>query len=227
VEIFSYKHEDPAWARVASYPRILRYFLAEKQLTIPIRHVDLLAHENLRPEMLAFNPARTVPCAKLDDGRVVTGTLPLIEYIEECHADPPLIGTTPEQRAVVRSWMRLADEKVVSRGIRIYKLLASSYEGIESQDPAVARWQFEEVRAALAWFDTLLADRMFLVDDRFSAADVVLIGGVDQVQTLVFTLLARGHENTDAFRLDVANTWRHLAAWAARVYARPAYRPEL
>jgi glutathione S-transferase len=206
---------------------MLRYFLAEKRCEVPTTFVDLMTHENMSPDLLALNPARTVPFARLEDGRTVMGTLPVLEYIEDRYPEPPLMGTSRERRAVVRSWMRLADERIVSRGIVVYKLLASTYRGIERQDPAVAAWFFNEIKIELGWFDGVLAHRDYLADGTFSAADIVLLAGVEQVQTLVFTLADRGVEDTEAFRLDVPNTWTRLEAWANRVRARKAYDPAL
>ena len=47
-----------------------------------------------------------MPILELDDGTVLIETLPIMEYLEELYPDPPLIGTDPVSRALVRSWER-------------------------------------------------------------------------------------------------------------------------
>ena len=90
----------------APNPRKVRIYLAEKSLDIPIKEIDLYAGEQKTPEFLAKNPFAGVPILELDDGTVLIETLPIMEYLEELYPDPPLIGTDPVSRALVRSWER-------------------------------------------------------------------------------------------------------------------------
>ena len=90
----------------APNPRKVRIYLAEKNLDIPIKEIDLYAGEQKTPEFLAKNPFAGVPILELDDGTVLIETLPIMEYLEELYPDPPLIGADPVSRALVRSWER-------------------------------------------------------------------------------------------------------------------------
>ena len=55
-------------------PRAVRMFLAEKQLVIPIRDMDVDGGENRRPEFVIRNPAGQVPVLELDDGSWIAET---------------------------------------------------------------------------------------------------------------------------------------------------------
>jgi maleylacetoacetate isomerase len=54
-------------------------------------------------DYLALNPQGLVPALELDDGRVLTQSLAIIEYIEETHPTPPLLPADAEGRARVRA----------------------------------------------------------------------------------------------------------------------------
>jgi len=54
-------------------------------------------------DYLARNPQGLVPALELDDDRVLTQSLAIIEYLDETHPDPPLLPGTPEARARVRA----------------------------------------------------------------------------------------------------------------------------
>lgn len=48
------------------------------------------------------SPLGTLPVLELDDGSFLTESTAIIECLEELHPDPPMIGTTPVERAKVR-----------------------------------------------------------------------------------------------------------------------------
>ena len=47
-----------------------------------------------------------MPALALDDGTVIADAVAICQYIEELHPDPPLIGATPQERAVVTALNR-------------------------------------------------------------------------------------------------------------------------
>ena len=57
--------------RRAPNPRKVRIYLAEKNLDIPIKEIDLHAGDQKTPEFLAKNPFAGVPILELDDGTVL------------------------------------------------------------------------------------------------------------------------------------------------------------
>ena len=54
-------------------------------------------------DYLALNPQGLVPALELDDGRVLTQSLAIIEYLDETHAAPPLLPRDAAGRARVRA----------------------------------------------------------------------------------------------------------------------------
>ena len=95
-------------------PKLVRMFAAEKGLqfdeTIP---VDLPKGENRQALYLSKNPAGQLPCLELNSGYFLAETIAICEYLEERQAEPVLIGTTPEQRAETRMWVRRMEWKII------------------------------------------------------------------------------------------------------------------
>src|SRR3954469_3297213 len=86
----------------APSPRRVRIFLAEKGITLATVQVDLRNGEQFTDAFRAINPDCTVPALQLDDGTVIADAVAICQYLEELHPDPPLIGSTPQERAVNR-----------------------------------------------------------------------------------------------------------------------------
>jgi glutathione S-transferase len=94
---------------VGPNPRVVRMFMSEKGIEMPKQTVDLRKGENRETEHLKRNPHGQMPTLKLDDGNYLSEITAICEYLEEKHPNPPLIGTTPEERAECRMWTRRVD----------------------------------------------------------------------------------------------------------------------
>ena len=85
--------------------------LAEKSLPYTTSHVDLFKNEQFSPAYLKINPKGVVP--ELDhDGRVVTESTLICEYLDECFPAHPLVPHDPHARARMRLWSKAVDEQL-------------------------------------------------------------------------------------------------------------------
>jgi glutathione S-transferase len=159
----------------APNPRRLHTYLGEKRLRIPVRVLNLISGEHRQPEMLAKNPMGGLPFLELDDGTVLTESLAIIEYLEELHPEPPMIGRTPVERALTRRIERICELGVMSRVARIVHGTKSPLPGVPP-NPAVAEHSRSELPHVLHVLDALVGDRPFLAGDRPSIADCTLFG---------------------------------------------------
>ena len=100
------------YTSVGPNPRVVKMFLAEKGLDVDSVTVDLRAGENRQESYLKLNPAGQTPALELDDGSYLSEITAICEYLEERHPSPPLIGSTPEERAMTRMWTRRVDIKI-------------------------------------------------------------------------------------------------------------------
>ena len=190
-------------------PRALRMFLLEKGLSIPRRNVDVFGGENRAAAYLAHNPAGQTPALLLDDGRCIAESVAIMEYLEELHPDPPLLGTTPEQRAETRQWQRRVE-------LNITENLHNAYHYAEGlarfQDripvaPEAATGLKRIARDRIAWLDRMLDDHIFIAGDRFTVADIWLYIWLDFA---------------DSVQQPFDRGLRNLAPWFERTAARPS-----
>jgi maleylpyruvate isomerase len=65
-------------------------------------YVHLRMGHQRAQDYLALNPQGLVPALALDDGRVLTQSIAIVEYLDETHPDPPLLPSDAEGRARVR-----------------------------------------------------------------------------------------------------------------------------
>ena len=93
----------------APSPRRARIFMAEKGIEIETEQVDLGVKAQFEPAYRAVNPRCTVPALVLDDGTVLSDNTSIARYLEEAFPDPPLLGTTPVEKALVAEWMSRAE----------------------------------------------------------------------------------------------------------------------
>ncbi|MBS1107625.1 MAG: Glutathione S-transferase domain [Deltaproteobacteria bacterium] len=190
-------------------PRVVRMFLAEKGVVLPLVTVDLLGGENRREPYLSKNPSGQLPCLELDDGSFLAEITAICEYIEEKHPKPALIGSTPEERAATRMWVRRIDLNIVepmANGFRYAEGLALFKNRIRTI-PQAADDLKAIAREKLAWLDAQIAGRDWIVGNRFTLADVLLYGFVDFGATV-------GQPIDPALK--------NLNAWRDRVAARPS-----
>ena len=187
-------------------PRVVRIFLAEKGLAVPLVQVDLLGGENRREPYLSKNPAGQLPCLELDDGSFLSEITAICEYLEEKKPEPALIGRTPEERAATRMWVRRVDLNIIeplangfryAEGLQLFKNRIRTIPQAADELKALAREK-------LAWLDGLMRGP-WIAGDRFTLADVLL-----------FAFLEFGAQVGQALDPKLLK----LSDWYARVAAR-------
>jgi glutathione S-transferase len=163
-------------------PRLVRMFAAEKGIELAETiEVDLVGGENRQAPYTDRNPAGQVPCLELDDGSTLAETVAICEYLEEVHPEKPLIGSTPEERAMTRMWTRRVESKVnapLADGFRFAEGLPIFKDRIRTIPHAA-----DDLKAiaqdGLKWFDDQLSGKDFIAGDRFTLADIVLFAFLD------------------------------------------------
>ena len=194
---------------VGPNPRLVRMFLAEKNLTLPSVQVDIMAGENRGEAYRKKNPFGQLPALELDDGRVIGETVVICEYLEEKHPQPVLVGATPEERAETRMWTRRAVLHVIepmSNAFR-YKEALAMFKDRMRTIPHAADDLKALAQDGLELFDQSLAGRTWIAGSRFTLADVALYAMLD-----FFSGVGQP--------LDPALA--NLGAWFRRVGARPS-----
>jgi len=190
-------------------PHVVRMFIAEKGLKIPSEDVDLMAGDNRKSAHLARNPHGQMPALELDDGSFVSEILAICEYLEDTHPTPPLIGGNPKEKAEARMWTRRVDLNIcepMANGFRFSQGLRLFKDRIVTV-PEAADGLKKMAQDRLNWLDGQLENREFICGKRFTLADILL-----------YCFLEFG--NAVGQPLNPDN--KHVAAWFARVKARPS-----
>ncbi len=162
-------------------PRMVRMFMAEKGISLPLVDLDLLGGENRRPPYTDKNPSGQIPSLELDDGKVIAETVAICEYLEELHPQPPLVGSTPEQRAETRMWTRRIELNITEymyAGFRFAEGLGLFENRIRCLPDAAAGMK-TKAHDGQEWLDPMLAGKQFICGDRLTVADLVLYCCVD------------------------------------------------
>lgn len=162
-------------------PRVVRMFMAEKGIDLPRVEVDIRAGENRREAYLAKNPRGQTPALELDDGQVITEITAICEYLDEIRPGGTLIGTTPEQRAVTRMWVRRIDLTIVAPladGFR-YSVGLKMFRDRVHCIPQAADDLKEIAQENLRWLDGQIEGRPFVAGDHLTLADILLFAFLD------------------------------------------------
>jgi glutathione S-transferase len=183
-----------------------------------------LAYKGLEAEPVDVDPDDRSPVAAAsgqelvpvldDDGRIVSDSTHILEYLEERYPDPPLYPREPARRAecvLFVDWFN-----------RVWKGPPNEIEAeLRQVNPGAARVATlgAEMTRSLDLFEALLSDREYLLGD-FSAADCAAF------PFLKYSLLHDPDDDELFHRILVDNLplgvgHPRVAAWVRRMNARP------
>ncbi|MCC8982402.1 glutathione S-transferase family protein [Bradyrhizobium acaciae] len=166
--------------------RRVKIYLAEKGITMPFVPVDLGAREQFSDAYAAINPRRVVPALVLDDGTAIAEVPAIIRYLEETHPNPPLLGSSPKEKAIVAMWERRMELEGFAAVMETVRNGAAGLKGRAIAGPHGYN-QIPELivrgRSRIADFygdlEARLSDMPFVAGDEFSIADITAIVAID------------------------------------------------
>jgi len=198
----------------APSPRRARILLAEKGVAHETVQVDLRSGEQLSEAYRAVNPHCTVPALRTDEGEVLTDNAAITAYLDARYPQPPLLGSTPQQRAEVASWnwriefeglMAIAEALRNSAPAMANRALPGPVD--YAQIPELAQRGLARVQQFFATLDQRLAGRDFIATDAFSVADISAVVAVDFARVV---------------KQRVDERHPHLMRWRALMALRPS-----
>lgn len=163
---------------VAPNPTRVLVYLFEKGIAdkLELVQVDITQGEQHKPEHLARNPAGVLPVLELDSGEFLTESLTIIEYLEECYPQLPMIGATALARARVREYERKVEQQVLTPIARIVHATNSPLG--RPPDPALAEMEQERLQVGLERVDQRIGSSQFAAGDRPTIVDCTLFAGL-------------------------------------------------
>ena len=199
----------------APSPRRTRMFLAEKGIEYENIQVDLKTGEQMDEAFRKINPGCTVPAMVIEDGTVLTENDGIAAYLEALYPEPPLLGTTPMEKANVATWnsrcmlggLMSAAEALRNSSPNMKDRALPGPKNI-AQIPELA----ERGVMKLGWFfKTLnyqLSANEYIAGDHYSMADITATVLVDFASWV---------------KVVPQDDQTALLAWHARMKARPNY----
>lgn len=222
---------------MSSCAQKVRLALEEKGLAWESRHLDLRARDQHKPAYLKLNPGAVVPTL-VHDGFVVIESTVINEYIDDAFEGPALRPADAAGKARMRLWTKKLDEGlhadtgVLSTSIAFRyqkfdkgeaevqalidntpdpvkreRVRANIREGVKSRYFAASVLRFD---ALLARMEETLTQSPWLAGNAYSLADINYAPYITRL---------------DHLRMQAMWDERpHVAAWYARLAARPAYQ---
>ena len=133
----------------------VRIALELKGLAYEYRAVHLAKGEQKQPEFTALTAEGLVPLLELDDGRRLSQSMAIIEYLDETHPQPALLPADAAGRARVRALAQIvACEIHPLNNLRVLKYLVKE---LSLGDVAKNGWYRHWVRLGLESYEAQLA----------------------------------------------------------------------
>lgn len=178
-----------------------------EELGVPYENVPTsFAGDAQKPDYLKLNPNGKVPTLVDDDGTVVWESLAINLYLARKH-DRGLWPKTQAGEAHALQWSFWAMTEVEPCAVPIIMNRAFLPEG--QRDPKAADAAEQALQKPLRVLDGALAGKDWLLEDRFTVADL-------NVHSVLAVATTFG-------RCDVSSH-RHVSGWLARCGERPALR---
>jgi glutathione S-transferase len=166
--------------------RRVRMFLLEKG-------IEIQKEECITPDIALKDPFLSkykhamVPMLELDNGVQLGEALAIWIYLEALHPNPPLLGTTPLERAVISAWERRAYDEGMIGHAEIFRNSHPQFVdrglpghlGPVPQIPALIERGKQRVARFHKKFNEQLASNKFVAGDKFSVADITTVTVVD------------------------------------------------
>lgn len=201
--------------RLAPNPRRVRIFLAEKGIEVPMVEVNIRSGENLQPDFLAVNPRGLLPTLQLDDGTIIDETTAICRYFEESQPEPPLMGSTPVEKAMIECWTRRME---FDAGLPVVDAFRNSYPAYAAERavpgrtglkaiPELAERGLSRLAEFYPFIDRRLGECAHVAGPEFSVADITLLCIADFARAL---------------KMPVPEELPNFSRWHAEVSARPS-----
>ena len=193
---------------LSPFCRTVRIVLAEKNLDFDMQVEKLWER---REDFLALNPAGDLPVLVEDDGQILSDAGAIVDYLDEIHPEPSLIGHSATIRAEVRRLAAWFDKKFnaeVTRNLVEEKIM-KRFLGLGEPNSQAIRAGNTNIHVHLDYIAYLTEERRWLAGNDFSLADIT----------------AAAHLSCIDYLGDVPwNDHESAKEWYARIKSRPSFR---
>ena len=161
----------------------LRIALNLKGLQYEQCAIDLRKEEHLGAAFGAINPQQLVPALEVQ-GRVMTQSPAIIEWLDEQYPDPPLLPADPQERAHVRALAAIVGCDV--HPVNNRRILEALRHRFGADESAINDWCGTWIGAGFDAFDALVQARgtvgPFAAGGQPTLADVYLVPQIESAR---------------------------------------------
>ncbi len=191
---------------LSPFVRKVLVFAAEKGVTLEVVPVMPGAPT---PEFLEASPFRKMPALR-DGDFTVSDSSAIVAYLDALHPEPNLIPTEARARARCVWFDEFADTLIQPAGAKIvFNRMVAKLMGREGDESAAVAAETNDVPPLLDYLEGVIADGGYLVEDRFTLADIAVVSPL--------TTMAYARWRCDAERHPKVH------AYVGRVQARPSF----
>ena len=198
----------------APSPRRARILLAEKGIRHETVQVDLRNGEQLGEAYRKINPQCTVPALRTEEGAMLTDNAAITAWAEAQYPDPPLLGTTPVEKAEIASWNWRAEFEGL---LAIAEAMRNTSPALANralagpanyaQIPELGKRGLERLQRFMVVLNERLGGREYVAGERFSVADITAVVAMDFARIV---------------KVKPGEQHPHLLRWRAKLAGRPA-----
>ena len=165
MKLYSYHRSSVAYR--------IRIILNLKDLDYQLSPVNLLLSEHQKKHYRAINPQELVPTLELEDGRVITQSNAIVEWLETEYPNTPLLPKDNYAAASIRSFCNIiACDIHPLNNLRVLKYLEENFSIIKEEK---ITWYQHWVTTGFATIEQMIGASTYCFGNEPSLADTYLI----------------------------------------------------
>jgi len=192
---------------LSPFSRKVRLFLAEKKI-----EVELIEEKywERSADFLHRNPAGTIPVLKFE-GRYLTESLPICEYLEDIFPEPNLIPKGSDERYEVKRLVNWFDDKFHQEVTKklLHERVLKKISGAGFPESKNVKMGAKRIKYHLDYMNWLLERRRWLAGDIMTMADFAAASHISCIDYI---------SDVDWNRSSIVKDWY------AKIKSRPAFR---
>lgn len=197
-------------ARPSPFVRKVIVFAAEKGLAVEVKPGGFGQGGEIFAQASPFGK---IPAFQ-DGDFLISDSSAIITYMDAIQPDPNLIPLEPKARARTIWYEEFGDTIMQAAGAAIFfNRVVAPVMGMPQDLVAAEKAEAESLPCALDYLDKVLPDSGFLVEDRFTLADIAV----------VCPLMNVSYCDT----VQIADRWPKVGQWMEQMRARPSFAAAL
>jgi glutathione S-transferase len=184
-------------------------FLQEKDIVMDYVEVDIGKGDNLSAAMRLKNPMAKVPILELDDGTCISETVSICRYFEEIQPLPPLMGSTPLEKAQIDMWQRQVEFGLFMPVGMCFQHTSSYFKDRMTPVKEYGVVAGKNAEDYLQILEQRLGEEAFIAGSAFSIADITAVCAIDFARVV---------------NIRISRKQINLQRWYDTIQTRPSFK---